>query len=920
MAETGGIEGEIPTTPPEDSGGAATSPSEEGTSRRSRAKAGEAASKSSEAPPPETPPPGDGDDGEEEESGYKGRDMFFGRASEQWYRDEYKRDRAKFEKEFRALQPHSTYLDEALAAFIAKLPGEKGDKLVDFMLKKIITQPLDLETSNYSLGLPAQSSLATLTSALQEAAATIPGLKARYNNALESQAAVELFHSMNKNIVTAAINRFGEQAEGITPDQQQVLQNVKGAAQVMRLFEDEYARILVEDDWVSNEASDKMMGKIREKGVHAKDEPARLAGSVEGRLKALVEFAKEADKEGRDLPPALQALKDLEDWEVRWAFNAGRLLHNISLRAAEVISLSKVPEGSEAWKSIPQEAAARLMNQLNWVNLRFSKGKVRGGIEFVKGAQRHYQALRRQHGYGETRITKLARKNIEDYEVAGMFKVSGIFSTWRNKAMIIDHTPIAMHEGNTVGLYTKAIKDNIELEIQMKFGKDIADQVREMLGLKEGEEKSDERFKTLFKAKFAEKLAKDKSFNQEFEKAKKDAEPRILRETYLTSDGQLRKEFTNSLGVLLRDISSAEKDIQVPGLIDAKQDVRAAIWRKVAEENPMGIAFFMAGMEFKDGKSPDLGGRSLDDFRLFSDKLTRTETKDKTTGKPTLTTWGDLREKLMIAREIRLAGLVKETPEIRGLRDILQHDMGVDEDSPEWKFLDDIEHYGKCVAGDLASVRLPFNPFMNDVVFEQIEYNEAGNQYYNRRMGDIGAIQESYKAFNTVASDPAGISREDALKAVREAIVALDGPNGWDAAQDEALPFFMSLLDFWEMGGEKSGIAKWLVKDNLYGPLARALKIPNSLAQKYGGTGAIAYDEFEMRGLLDEAYTLGITRKSITGKDGYIEFTDIDDFLRKKKNVKWNNMLLAMLRDFTKIVFAASVYQAFKEVRKPEGK
>jgi hypothetical protein len=51
------------------------------------------------------------------------------------------------------------------------------------------------------------------------------------------------------------------------------------------------------------------------------------------------------------------------------------------------------------------------------------------------------------------------------------------------------------------------------------------------------------------------------------------------------------------------------------------------------------------------------------------------------------------------------------------------------------------------------------------------------------------------------------------MKAMKEAIGALDGPNGWGASQDEALPFFMALLDFWEAGGQhKNGIMKWAGK------------------------------------------------------------------------------------------------------------
>jgi hypothetical protein len=232
-----------------------------------------------------------------------------------------------------------------------------------------------------------------------------------------------------------------------------------------------------------------------------------------------------------------------------------------------------------------------------------------------------------------------------------------------------------------------------------------------------------------------------------------------------------------------------------------------------------------------------------------------------------------------------------------------------------------IQGYGKDVSNDLASVRLPFNPFMSDIVFEQADYKRAGAVYYNRRIGDIGGIYNSYEALTKIIGQAAVIPREEAMKALKEAIAALDGPNGWGTSQDEALPFFMALLDFWEAGGQaKDPITKWLRKDNVLAPLMHAFKAPNSIAQKYGGANAVSYDEFALRGVLDEAHAAGITRKTIKGKDGYIDSLDIDDFLRKKKKVKLTWWIFAMLRDWTKILFVASLYQGFKEVRKKDGK
>jgi hypothetical protein len=242
----------------------------------------------------------------------------------------------------------------------------------------------------------------------------------------------------------------------------------------------------------------------------------------------------------------------------------------------------------------------------------------------------------------------------------------------------------------------------------------------------------------------------------------------------------------------------------------------------------------------------------------------------------------------------------------------------------EQELMDDVEGYGKDLARELASVRMPFIPFMTDVVFEQVDYTSAGNQYYARRVGDIASTRVCYEALEKIVADTAGMSREDGMKNLKEALMALEGPNGVESGQDTILPFFMSLTDFWEAGGQltepgkESGIRSWLAKDNLFNPIARTLKINNSLAQKYGGNKAIAYDEFAMQGLLNEAHSMGITRKEEKDKNGLLMYTDSDDFLRRKKKVKLQWMIFAILRDLFKPLIAAAIYQGLKESGKQE--
>jgi len=873
-------------TPPD----ANQTPGQEGVSQTREAVAAGASGGGEGNPPPTTP-----EDPQNEEGDNDSGDQAFGDArgepSISYYQKIYDEDpeHIHFWRLLRNnVSPHSEYVGKNLIRFLARIPDD--ERPIMYLANQLFGQPLDNEAADYSLGLNAQGTKDTIFAQLTESWVTQKNerLKAQFkerdNKVREIYQAVSLMHEMNRGISTAKMEDFQRMAQGITPEQQQVLQNVRGASQIMRLFEDEYQRLLMDEQRVTTEKYDELLGKGLKK--HGESLDVQAVGIVQSRLEALIKYINSRDDIPKDSP--LGELAKLEDWEMRWALHSGKLLYNLSLRAAEQISLGKVPEGDAAWRSPPQEHMVRIMNQVGWIWKRFNKGDTVGGKEYMEKVQAHYKALRERHGYGTTGLKTLAGKKIEDYEVSSMFKVSGIFSSWRNRAIVLDRAPIVVNgEKTTISKRIDALRAKKIAELRSSHSK-----------------LSDEEFAKFLKTKEAE----------------------IIEATYLTGkNGELRPEFTNALGVLLTFSNEVGgKEVEggrlVPGEKDSdvlkatKQRIRAEIWKRVSQDNPLAVAYFLNGMEFEKGKEPKDGfgeGRSAEKLKTLAGSL---NTKDNAT-------WNSLREKLILAREIRLAEIAKGDKQPRSMEEILSTGGDIKLSEPESILMRNIQGYGKDVSNDLASVRLPFNPFMSDVIFEEADYNGAGSVYYSRRIGDIGGVYNSYEAFTKIIGQAGVISREEAMKALKEAIAALDGPNGWGTSQDEALPFFMALLDFWEAGGQqKNPIIRYAGKDNLFAPLAHALKIPNSIAQKYGGVDAISYDEFAMRGVLDEAYSMGITRKEIKDKDGFVEATDMDDFLRKKKKVKLTWWLLAMFRDFTKIFLVAALYQGFKDVRKPDGK
>jgi len=805
----------------------------------------------------------------------------------------------KFWDVLHAFEPHvnSHGIPADLLKFIIELQDD--DRPLMYMVNKIVTLPLDNETARYSLGLSAQSIKEQITAALKQTLLEATGrgdtvaaerTRERRDRVVATIEAVELLHNMNKAIVTAGIKAFDALAEEITPEQQQVLQNVAGASQVMRLFEDEYQRILMDQKTITTENNDELMSRSgkdlgkhsdKEKDSSEEEDRDKSIGIVEGRLKELRAYAK--DKENNvDENSSLGKLSKLEDWELSWAFHSGKLLYNISLRAAEQISMGDVPGGGAALKSPPQENMVRIMNQINWIHKRFAKGEARGGVEFVNRAQAHFQELRERSGFGTTGLKTLAGKSIEDYEVASMFGVSGIFSGWRNEMIILDHSPIKINgEETTILKYIKDVRK--AKEDALRGGRTLEE------------------------------------WNKVKDKIMAVNEPDILRTTFL-QDGKLRPEFNNALGVLIRfgDIQGKGKDVDIKGLTAIKTDIRSAIWKKIAEDNPLAVAYFLNGMSFE--KDAPFSGEKLKDFTAFTDPKNGSLNTEKNP------VWKSLREKLIIAREVRMSKIAKG--EAMSLEEALV--TMVKKGSAEEALLEQIQGYGKDVSKDLAAVRLPFNPFMTDVVFEQAEYAGAGNQYYRRRVGDIGAIHSSYEALNKIVGDPSGLGREETMKALKEMLVAIDAPNGWEAASDSVMPFFMTVLDFWEAGGQytdQKGDAKgrnffkrWLAKDNLLRPIAKQFQMSDSLAQKWGGVQAIAYDEFAMRGVINEALAIGITRKAFR-KDGVLKMIDTDDWVKKKKGAKFGGILAAFFRDlFLKAFIPAMVIQVGRESKKSDKK
>jgi hypothetical protein len=817
-------------------------------------------------------------------------------------------------------------------------------------------------------------------------------------------ARVETFRSMhqvNKNIITDATDAFVQAAAIITPVHLQTLMDIKGVPVMMRLFEPNYQSLLTgKDGRVTGENDAMMLGKetVRNELNEAMASLDRSGSivSIEDQLRELVKQAKGYKEviDGQEVQvppnPYLSDLANMRDWEIRLAADSAKILQNLTLRSIEHISHNKVNEKAPL-QGFTKERAARIFSLILEVK-RFGSGEETAGMEYFNRVLEWYQKLREKHGYGTTHITKLfGGKAIGDYEAQGLLRSGSMFATWRGRGSIIDKAPLVVDGKLTsIGRYIDGKMGKRRNEILAKLGepelKGVWDQIKTQMVDKEGYKTGDgatqgeqdafeKEFKARFKVKFEERTHTKKGplehlsgfnrFNRQFERRWVDEQPKLLREIFLVTvtnpDGstheELRPEFTNAYGTLykLSDITPTETDFQVPGLFDAKKAVREAIWRKMADENPVALAFLMSGMDF-DGKGEFFTGEALDKFRLFARRLNPDEPDPNPSPDPSghkKYTYRDLLRKLNTANEIRLAGVEQEALRVnaeqlerdgeitkaRAIREKLKDkpapklslseifgegEFQVPLTREEAELLRQIRKYGKDVAGELTTVRFPYIPIMNDITWGSVDFNESGAIFYSRQIGDDVSRFNGWKDIEKFQRNPNVMDPfTDVIEVFKNAKEKLTGPNGTGGSQDILLPFEFAHWDMIQAGsqfGDKpviSGVMKFLASNMFIKEFAHIANKSNSIAQVWGRVDAPAIGVTGMNDLINLYAKNALIRSGdkIKGADGRNKYSDIYNLVRKKYRIQsWGIpfWLLAIMGD----LFLPVVIGGTNEVRK----
>lgn len=792
--------------------------------------------------------------------------------------------------------PYSAPLESYLIREAAK-----NDKTLNYLIIRIIGQSLDAEKSHYSQSFYGGINVDTIKDILKTKGEK--GEKGErgentaennYKRVLITAEAASKFHEMNLAIITGDLDSFVRGSEAIMPEQLQVMQNVKGVSQVMRLFDEEIFRLINRDGLINGENHDEMMGVKRD--PKTKEIINWGKGTVEGRFRKMV---KAGVVDGLD--------RDSDEWEIKWAFNVGKIMGNISLRTAEQISLMKAQAGDYKMASWPLEKASRLFNWLGLTGLRYGMGDVRGGVFLAKMTRDIFQKQREEMGYGECRIKNLGWTDIGDFELAGICGVNGIWQGWRSNIVLLNQAPTV--GGKTIKEYLDGVGDKMRYRSKNGTLIDKNEFVKE-------------------KGSVGTKLDEELQV----------ATAARLREVFL-KNGELNTEcFNNSLGIILKHsiLASSGKDTN-KDLREAKEEIRAAIWRNVAKNNPLAMLPFLQGTKFvKDTKLID---KSLDELKKL-DKLDKIDiaggawdpkegdTEEQKEAKKTIRC--EFADKLSILHELRMKEL--RNGKYVSLKDVINSEKikkGVELLPEEEIWLKNIEEKGMEISRDLSNIRFPNIPFMNDAVFENSNYSKAGENYYGRRAGgDLGSFHKIGEGFSKLILNPGGTKPEDAFKTIGELREAIEGPLGPEFAQDRTRQFLEAYLTFVSKGefpgvdlntgemreGAALDIQKWFLRDNLLSGITSAMRQPTSIAQIISGPNAASFDEFGMQKLLDEALHEGLIRKPLYDENGIALYTDLYKKFRKKLNAGFLAIFLAYLRDVSKVVVMGAAVELGKQV------
>jgi hypothetical protein len=396
-------------------------------------------------------------------------------------------------------------------------------------------------------------------------------------------------------------------------------------ALVERLLETAHSAVTSRDGYINVDSDQEMMGsKIN-----------KVTGEFEaGQTKSVLAEFRELIRKVKSDPTlavgSLSGLQDIEEWEISLAYNLGKALFNNQQRKAMWTSQGQVPAGNRAWESTPLEGFNKIFNPATWLYHRFTIGKGRGGMRWFDMFTDAMQRYKHVEGWGHTGITKIRDTDIKFFELPAMTGVRDWMASWRAIGMTLRQTDARFDlQGDVSGFQifhkdagsdtVPVVPTNTSLGILLDTGSLV--------------------FKT--------PDGKNETFDSLSDQAKADYFRSIF---YEPGTNRLRADLQSALGVMYRyslnpsaGHHASEKEAKFNAV---KEEIRARIWERVAEDNPLAIIPYLNRMEYvHNGKT----------HKTFGGKNILKDTFNDHAGKPINVDWLVLQRKLNFINEIKLA-------------------------------------------------------------------------------------------------------------------------------------------------------------------------------------------------------------------------------------------------------------------------
>lgn len=758
-------------------------------------------------------------------------------------------------------------LQEHVRDFVARVnPSERGipepvlmriiksndNEALEHLAFRIIGVPLQSETGDYNLGFYGGINIDAITNLIQtlsqsEVDANGQAInrsfrKAQLRNLSLIKEGVSKTHEANKFIMLHQLDNAVQVAASLLPEYMQMMEKTKGVGLMMRFLDSTFFERLSKDTYITGDAYKEIMGtqQNQQTGRVIVNQPNSL-------YEEFRQFVGTLNQHAGLRVNGLAELGGMEDWEIDLAFNLARNVFNVQNRSAEIASQGIVPSGARAYASAFIEGLMKVYNPGEWVMKRFKPGEQRGGVRWFERYMNAMQRRRHEEGYGHMNLSKIKGHEIRHFELPTVAGMRGYWSSWK--------ATLGLLRNHDIEFQMQGALRNSDIYYEGKLIYQSGNQAQLPVGIG-----------YLLDGGSHLQFDIPGSGKIEWGKIGDQAQADFYRSLFLkpTQPGggghgghgahsELRDEMQLALGTIykvsLNPAGGHENLAKHRQLNAVKEEIRAAIWAKMAKDNPLAVLPYLHNLEYNDGRV------------VLADIYERPA-------------WAALHRKLNIWHEVKLAMNSGEKDEFGnwitppnlafGLRDAInfvransggQIDLTHDEDS----ILREIESEGASAAADMANVKFAFIPFANDVLFERADYEQPGPESFGRHYRDVANLNASTGALSEVMDNFGKIKDfHGMVEFIEKFTKGITAVHGVEAGWDKAVPAIEATIGMLRRGenlfkkddeypGEEKlttgqRIKRWLKEQDEYDFILKKFKKPNSEAQLY-------YNNVEMMAL-----------------------------------------------------------------------